>query len=92
MKKRQMTYLVLQKDIENGSKSVVKDHFVVRVGIKTTADKVFIGDKWEELNGTKPEDDLLLIVSIILVVSAIAAVSLISVILIKKRLRLKRQN
>jgi len=45
--------------IDNASKSFVKDHFKVRVGIKTTADKIFISDKWEELNYTKPEDNLL---------------------------------
>lgn len=46
-------------EIENNSKSVVKDHFKVRVGIKTTADKVFISDKWDDLNDTKPEEELL---------------------------------
>jgi len=46
-------------EIETNATSVVKDHFKVRVGIKTTADKVFISDKWDELNGNKPEDDLL---------------------------------
>ncbi|MFX1347028.1 MAG: kelch repeat-containing protein, partial [Promethearchaeota archaeon] len=40
----------------------------------------------------KPKDDLLLIVGITVLVSAIAAVSVISVILIKKRSRLKRQT
>ncbi len=46
-------------EIENNSKSMVKDHFKVRVGIKTTADKVFISDKWDELKDTKPEEKLL---------------------------------
>lgn len=46
-------------EIEKNAKSFVKEHFKVRVGIKTTADKVFISDKWDELNGTKPEDELL---------------------------------
>jgi len=45
--------------INNASNSIIKDSFKVRVGIKTTADKIFISDKWEELNGTKPEDELL---------------------------------
>lgn len=46
-------------EVESNSISFVKDHFKVRVGIKTTADKVFISDKWDELNETKPESDLL---------------------------------
>jgi hypothetical protein len=46
-------------EIEAASKSSVKDHFNVRVGIKTTADKVFISDNWESLNDFKPEDELL---------------------------------
>jgi len=46
-------------EIENNSKTIIKNHFKVRVGIKTTADKVFISDKWADLNGTKPEDELL---------------------------------
>ena len=45
--------------INNASSSIIKDSFKVRVGIKTTADKIFISDKWEKLNGTKPEDELL---------------------------------
>lgn len=45
--------------IDKASKNRVEDFFKVKVGIKSTADKVFISDKWEELNGTKPEDDLL---------------------------------
>lgn len=45
--------------IDKASKNRVEDFFRVKVGIKSTADKVFISDKWEELNGTKPEDELL---------------------------------
>lgn len=45
--------------IDKVAKNRVEDFFKVKVGIKSTADKVFISDKWEELNGTKPEDDLL---------------------------------
>ena len=43
--------------IENNSNEIIGDSFKVRVGIKTTADKVFISDSWDELNGTKPEDE-----------------------------------
>jgi adenine-specific DNA-methyltransferase len=45
--------------IDKSAKNRVEDFFKVKVGIKSTADKVFISDKWEDLNGTKPEDDLL---------------------------------
>lgn len=45
--------------IECNSHCTVSDIFKVRVGIKTTADKIFISDKWELLNSTKPEDELL---------------------------------
>jgi len=45
--------------IDKAAKNRVEDFFKVKVGIKSTADKVFISDKWEELNGTKPEDELL---------------------------------
>lgn len=45
--------------INIASSSIIKDSFKVRIGIKTTADKIFISDKWEKLNGTKPEDELL---------------------------------
>jgi adenine-specific DNA-methyltransferase len=45
--------------IEQGSKSIVANHFSVRIGIKTTADKVFISDKWDELGDAKPEKELL---------------------------------
>lgn len=45
--------------IDKASTNRVEDFFKVKVGIKSTADKVFISDKWEELNGMKPEDELL---------------------------------
>jgi len=45
--------------IDKATKNRVEDFFKVKVGIKSTADKVFISNKWEELNGTKPEDELL---------------------------------
>ena len=45
--------------IDKATKNRVEDFFKVKVGIKSTADKIFISDKWEELNGTKPEDELL---------------------------------
>ena len=31
----------------------------VRVGVKTTADKIFIRDDWDALKGEKPEDEIL---------------------------------
>jgi adenine-specific DNA-methyltransferase len=37
----------------------IGDLFKVRVGIKTTADKVFINDRWQELGENKPEEELL---------------------------------
>lgn len=65
-KTKEKTWTMLSKTeakwvskIESNSKSFVKDHFKVRVGIKTTADKVFISDKWDELNDIKPENELL---------------------------------
>lgn len=45
--------------IDNASKNRVGDLFKVKVGIKSTADKVFISDKWDELKLDKPEDELL---------------------------------
>lgn len=45
--------------IDKARKNRVEDFFKVKVGIKSTADKVFISDKWEELKGAKPEDELL---------------------------------
>lgn len=44
--------------IENKSDKIVKDIFKVRVGIKSTADKVFIRDNWEGLD-IKVEDKIL---------------------------------
>ena len=45
--------------LEQNSHCIVGDIFKVRVGIKTTADKVFISDKWDSFNDIKPEDELL---------------------------------
>src|SRR5690606_17266045 len=45
--------------IDKATKNRVEDFFKVKVGIKSTADKIFISDKWEELNERKPEDELL---------------------------------
>ncbi|MBY0534895.1 MAG: N-6 DNA methylase [Chitinophagaceae bacterium] len=45
--------------INKASKNRVGDLFKVKVGIKSTADKVFISDNWENLIGIKPEDELL---------------------------------
>jgi len=45
--------------IDNAAKNKVGDFFKVKVGIKSTADKVFISDKWEELKDEKPEGELL---------------------------------
>ena len=45
--------------IDRASKNRVEDFFKVRVGIKSTADKVFISDKWDDLGDNKPENDLL---------------------------------
>lgn len=45
--------------IDKGASHKVEDFFKVKVGIKSTADKVFISDKWDELENAKPEDDLL---------------------------------
>lgn len=53
------TEAVWVKQIEDNSKEKIGDTFRVRVGIKTTADKVFISDSWDKLNGTKPEDTIL---------------------------------
>lgn len=44
--------------IDLAAKNKVEDFFKVRVGIKTTADKVFISENWDEL-AEKPEDELL---------------------------------
>lgn len=45
--------------IDTAAKNKVEDFFKVRVGIKSTADKVFISDKWDDLGDRKPEDELL---------------------------------
>lgn len=45
--------------IDAAAKNKVEDFFNVRVGIKSTADKIFISDKWDDLGEDKPEDDLL---------------------------------
>jgi len=45
--------------IDKNAVCVVGDLFKVRVGVKTTADKVFISDKWEELGTNEPEGELL---------------------------------
>lgn len=46
--------------IDQASRYRIKDIAKVRVGVKTTADKVFIGDQWDELNeDMKPEEELL---------------------------------
>lgn len=46
-------------NIDNNASCLVGDLFKVRVGIKTTADKVFISDEWEKLGKEKPEENLL---------------------------------
>ncbi len=45
--------------IEANSKFKIGDLFKVRVGIKTTADKVFISEKWDDILDGKPEEILL---------------------------------
>ncbi len=45
--------------VNAGSSFMLGERFKVRVGIKTTADKVFIRSDWEVLNGTQPEPELL---------------------------------
>ena len=45
--------------IEKNSVEVVGNSFKVRVGIKTTADKVFISDSWGDLRENAPETTLL---------------------------------
>ena len=45
--------------IDKGASHKVEDFFKVKVGIKSTADKVFISDKWDDLENERPEDDLL---------------------------------
>jgi adenine-specific DNA-methyltransferase len=45
--------------VNAGSSFMLGERFKVRVGIKTTADKVFIRSDWGVLNGTQPEPELL---------------------------------
>jgi adenine-specific DNA-methyltransferase len=45
--------------IDANAACVLGNLFKVRVGIKTTADKVFISNKWQEFGEDKPEDELL---------------------------------
>ena len=45
--------------IDKNASCLVSDLFKVRVGIKTTADKVFIRDNWDNFGIEKPEDALL---------------------------------
>lgn len=45
--------------IDQCAHSRVEDHFKVRVGIKTTADKVFLKKDWESMGPDKPEEELL---------------------------------
>jgi hypothetical protein len=47
-------------EIQANSVGRIKDFFKVRVGIKTTADKVFIRNDWEDLpEAMRPESELL---------------------------------
>ncbi|MEI7491325.1 MAG: N-6 DNA methylase [Bacteroidota bacterium] len=45
--------------IDGSTKFRVGDFFKVRVGIKTTADKIFIREDWNDLGKLKPEETLL---------------------------------
>jgi len=45
--------------IDKNSKGRIGDTFKVRVGIKSTADKIFISDKWDKLGFDMPEGELL---------------------------------
>ena len=45
--------------IDKAARYRVEDFFKVKVGIKSTADNVFIGDKWDDMMADKPEDELL---------------------------------
>lgn len=45
--------------IASSATNKVEDFFKVRVGIKSTADKVFISEKWDDLGPDKPEEELL---------------------------------
>jgi len=46
-------------EIQNNIEYKISDYFKVKVGVKTTADKVFIRDNWDSLGDEKPEDILL---------------------------------
>jgi adenine-specific DNA-methyltransferase len=48
------------RKLEKNSSCRVGDKLKVRVGIKTTADKVFISDDWERLGALMPEEDVLI--------------------------------
>ena len=45
--------------IDSAAKNHIEDFFKVKVGIKSTADKVFISDNWDDLKEIKPEEELL---------------------------------
>ena len=45
--------------IEASKSFLIKDYFKVRVGIKTTADKIFIKHNWNSLEDNMPEEELL---------------------------------
>lgn len=48
------------EQLENKSEYIFKDLFHIKVGVKTTADKVFIKKDWEELpEKIRPESDLI---------------------------------
>lgn len=47
------------KQIESAAEGRVKDWFKVRVGVKTTADSVFIKKDWQELGDKQPENELI---------------------------------
>ena len=46
-------------EIGSNANCVLGDLFKVRVGIKSTADSVFISDKWDSLGAEKPEESLI---------------------------------
>jgi adenine-specific DNA-methyltransferase len=45
--------------IESASEGKINKWFKVRVGVKTTADKVFIRNSWDDLGENKPESELI---------------------------------
>jgi adenine-specific DNA-methyltransferase len=45
--------------INSAAKNYVRDFFNVKVGIKSTADKVFISSNWDEMGSDIPEEQLL---------------------------------